>query len=269
LFDLKQQFDLTGKVAVIAGAANILGPEFVDALAQFGANIAVMDVNEERVKEVAEQVKNARGVETAAYTVDVTDQVEVEHAVENVLENFGKIDILVSAAATKTENYFAKFPGYPLDDWNRVIEVNLGGSFIMAQAVVPHFIEAGKGSIINISSIYGVVGPDQRVYEGSDYLGGQINTPPPYSASKAGVVGLTRYFATTLAQHGIRVNSITPGGVESGQNDEFIRRYSDRIPMGRMADRTELQGALVFLASDASSYITGQNIVVDGGLTAW
>jgi len=253
----------------VAGAANILGPEFVDALAQFGANVAMMDINADRVQEVADRVGSARGVKTSAYGLDVTDQPAVERAVGDIYQQFGRIDILVAAAATKTDNYFTEFPGYPLEDWNRVIEVNLGGTFIVAQAVVPHFIKAKKGSIINISSIYGVVGPDQRVYEGSDYLGGPINTPPPYSASKAGVVGLTKYFATTLAQYGIRVNSITPGGVESGQNKEFVRRYSERIPMKRMADRTELQGALVFLASDASSYITGQNIVVDGGLTAW
>jgi NAD(P)-dependent dehydrogenase (short-subunit alcohol dehydrogenase family) len=269
LFDLKQQFDLNGKVALVTGAANILGPEFVDALAQYGANVALIDVNAERVNEVAKQIKEARGVESLAYALDVTDQEAVINAVADINKKLGNIDILVAAAAAKTDNYFTESPGYPLEDWKRVIDVNLGGPFIAAEAVLPNFLKAGKGTIVNIASIYGVVGPDQRVYEGSDYLGGKINTPPPYSASKAGVIGLTKYYATTLARHGIRVNSITPGGVESGQNEEFVRRYSERIPLQRMANRTELQGALLFLASDASSYITGQNIVVDGGLTAW
>lgn len=253
----------------MTGAANILGPEFVDALAQYGANVALMDVNSKRVHEVAEHVKEARGVETLSFALDVTDQQAVKDAVAEINKTLGNIDILVAAAATKTDNYFAESPDYPIEDWRRVLEVNLGGPFIAIEAVLPNFLRAGKGTIVNVASIYGVLGPDQRVYEGSDYLGGKINTPPPYSASKAGVVGLTRYYATTLASRGIRVNSISPGGVESGQNEEFMLRYSERIPLQRMANRTDLQGALIFLASDASSYITGQNLVVDGGLTAW
>jgi len=125
------------------------------------------------------------------------------------------------------------------------------------------------GSIVQTASIYGIMAPDDRIYEGSHYLGRQINTPAVYSASKAGVVGLTRYLAAYWAKHGIRVNTLTPGGVESGQNEEFKRRYSARVPMGRMARAEEMVAALVFLASEASSYVTGQNLIVDGGLQAW
>jgi len=127
----------------------------------------------------------------------------------------------------------------------------------------------GRGSIVNTLSIYGIVGPDQRIYEGSSYEGRAINTPAIYSASKAGLWGLTKYLATYWGGNGVRVNAITPGGVFSGQNDVFVDRYSARVPLGRMAHKNELCGALVFLASDASSYVTGQNLVVDGGLTAW
>jgi NAD(P)-dependent dehydrogenase (short-subunit alcohol dehydrogenase family) len=142
--------------------------------------------------------------------------------------------------------------------------------FLMAQAVGKQMVIQGKGgSIIQTASIYGVMGPDHRIYEGSFYLGREINTPAVYSASKAGVIGLTRHLATYWADKGIRVNTLTPGGTESGQNDEFKKRYSARIPLGRMANAYEMVGALLYLASDASSYVTGQNIIIDGGLNAW
>ena len=150
------------------------------------------------------------------------------------------------------------------------MSVNIDGMFLVAQAVGKQMVQQGKGgSIIQTASIYGVMGPDQRIYEGSSYLGRPINTPVAYSTSKTAVVGLTKYLATYWADKNIRVNTLTPGGVESGQNDDFKRRYTARIPMGRMAEQDEMAGALIYLASDASSYVTGQNIVVDGGLEAW
>jgi NAD(P)-dependent dehydrogenase (short-subunit alcohol dehydrogenase family) len=147
--------------------------------------------------------------------------------------------------------------------------VNLDGMFLVARTIGAGMAMRGKGTIIQTASIYGVVGPDQRIYEGSEYLGRAINTPPVYSASKAGIIGLTRYLATYWGAAGVRVNTLTPGGVESGQNVEFTRRYSERVPVGRMARADEMVSALIFLASDASSYVTGQNIIVDGGLSAW
>ena len=148
--------------------------------------------------------------------------------------------------------------------------VNLDGMFLVAQAVGKQMVAQGRGgSIIQTASIYGVMAPDHRIYEGSFYLGHQINTPAVYAASKAAVIGLTKYLATYWADKGIRVNTLTPGGTESGQNDEFIRRYSARIPLNRMANAHEMVGALLYLAADASSYVTGQNIIVDGGLDAW
>jgi NAD(P)-dependent dehydrogenase (short-subunit alcohol dehydrogenase family) len=148
--------------------------------------------------------------------------------------------------------------------------VNIDGMFLMAQAVGKQMIAQGHGgSIIQTASIYGVAAPDQRIYEGSQYLGRPINTPAVYSASKAAVIGLTRYLASYWGSQGIRVNTLTPGGVESGQNDVFSRKYSARVPLGRMARTDEMQSALLFLASDASSYVTGQNLIIDGGLTCW
>ena len=159
---------------------------------------------------------------------------------------------------------------YDLNTWNEIFSVNVAGMFLVAQAAGRQMIAQGQGgSIINTASIYGVVAPDQRIYEGSHYLGRAINTPASYSASKAAVIGLARYLAAYWAHHGIRVNVLTPGGIESGQNETFSRRYSARVPLGRMGNANELHGALLYLASGASSYVTGQNIIVDGGLACW
>jgi NAD(P)-dependent dehydrogenase (short-subunit alcohol dehydrogenase family) len=150
------------------------------------------------------------------------------------------------------------------------MDINIGGMFLVAKFVGRYMVEQNKGgSIIQTSSIYGIMGPDNRIYEGSSYLGHQINTPAVYATSKSAVVGLTKFLSTYWATKNIRVNTITPGGVESGQNDTFINNYSKRVPMQRMAEPQEIAGALLYLASDASSYVTGQNIIIDGGLSAW
>ena len=185
---------------------------------------------------------------------------------------FSKIDILVNNAATKTSDvpaFFASFEDYALETWSEVMSVNVDGMFLMAQAVGKHMVSSGGGTIVQVASIYGLVGPDQRIYEGSNYLGGPINTPAVYSASKAAVVGLTKWLSTYWADKGIRVNCIVPGGVSSGQNEVFENNYSSRVPMGRMAREDELVPALIYLSSDASSYVTGHVLSVDGGWTAW
>ncbi len=266
---LRDQFDLSGRVALITGAANILGPEFAAALAEFGARLALADVDDKRCAQIAQEIDDNYETDALAISTDVADEADVIAMVEKVLSHFGHIDILINAAATKTADYFKPLTEYNLKDWDRVMAVNMGGMFLCCKHVVPQFIEQNRGNIINISSIYGVVGPDPRVYEGSWYLGQEITTPSVYAASKGGVVSFTRHLATTLAEHNIRANCISPGGVFSGQNDTFVQRYSAKTPIGRMARREELRGATLFLASDASSYVTGHNLVVDGGLTAW
>lgn len=192
--------------------------------------------------------------------------------VARVESELGPIAILHNNAATKgsdLEKMFASVADYELTTWREIMSVNLDGLFLVSQAVGVGMAERGAGSIIHTSSIYGLMGPDQRIYEGSEYLGRPINSPPVYSASKGGVVGLTRYLATYWASAGVRVNAITPGGISSGQNDEFRTRYSARIPLGRMAEAEEVAAGVLFLASDAASYVTGQDLHVDGGLSAW
>ena len=265
-------FDLTGKVAVVTGGVGILGQHFCAGLADFGAKVAVVDMDVGLAEDLAANLTAEFGVSCIGVGCDVTSRDSIEAMVMQVEANFGEIDILHNNAATKGRDvakFFTPLEDFSLDVWNEVMAVNLNGMFLVAQAIGKRMATKGCGSIIQTASIYGLLGPDQRIYQGSDYLGGAINTPPIYSASKAGVIGLTKHLATYWAAKGVRVNALTPGGVESGQNTIFNDLYSNRVPMGRMAKADELVNALVFLASEASSYITGQNIVIDGGLSAW
>jgi NAD(P)-dependent dehydrogenase (short-subunit alcohol dehydrogenase family) len=269
----KQSFELKGKTALVTGAVGILGKKFCMGLAENGANIVVVDLNLELVNQFAMQLEETYNVKTLGIQCNISDQSEVLEMVRNAVEVMGEINILHNNAASKSSDlkaFFAPFEEYSLEQWREVMSVNLDGVFLVAKEVGKQMIQQGTGgSIIQMSSIYGIMAPDHRIYDGSMYMNMQINSPAVYSASKAGVVGLTKYLATYWSQHGIRVNCITPGGVESGQNEVFKNKYSARIPMGRMAKSDEMVGALLYLASDASSYVTGQNIIIDGGLSAW
>jgi NAD(P)-dependent dehydrogenase (short-subunit alcohol dehydrogenase family) len=269
LFD---KFRLNGKVAVVTGGAGILGSVVCQALADAGAKVAVVDINLESAEAAAKKIdaslQNAKG-----YACDITDDSSVKATIAKIENELGPIDILHNNAATKGKNvrdFFEPLETYDMDVWREVMAVNLEGMFLVAREVGSRMAARGHGSIIQTASIYGAtMGPDQRIYEGSDYLGGAINTPPIYSASKGGVVGLTNYLATYWGSKGVRVNTLTPGGIGSGQNNEFSKKYSARVPMGRMAEASEVALAVVYLGSDASSYVTGQNLAVDGGLSAW
>lgn len=266
-------FDLNGKVAVVTGGAGILGQHFCAGLAESGADVAVVDLQTENAQESAQLLAERYGVKAFGYGCDVSDPASVQTMVANVVAAFGEINILHNNAAGKSDDldaFFAPFEDYSLNQWREIMSVNLDGMFLVAQAIGKQMVTQGKGgSIIQTASIYGVLAPDHRIYEDSFYLGRQINTPAVYTASKAAVIGLTKHLATYWAEKHIRVNTLSPGGTESGQNDEFKRRYSARIPMGRMGNAPEIVGALLYLASDASSYVTGQNIIVDGGLDCW
>ncbi|MEC1178872.1 SDR family oxidoreductase [Metasolibacillus meyeri] len=267
------KFSLKGKVAVVTGGAGILGSHFCKGLASAGANIAVVDINIERAEEVAKEIIQNYGITANAIYCNLTSENSVKAMVKAVLKEFGSIDILHNNAAGKSSNlesFFAPFEEYELEQWQEIMHTNVDSMFLVAKHVgkVMKEQETG-GSIIQTASIYGVMGPDNRIYEGSYYLNRQINTPAVYSASKGGVIALTKYLATYWAKDGIRVNTITPGGVESGQNAIFKENYGNRVPLGRMAQAEEMVGALIYLASDAASYVTGQNILIDGGLSAW
>lgn len=267
------QFDLSGKSAIVTGAAGILGTEFCTGLLQSGANVVASDINADGLRLLRESLANSYEDNLACVQTDVSNPESVVELVDCAEASFGEIDILVNNAASKTkdlEAFFAPFEEYSLETWREITSVNLDGVFLVAQAVGKHMVSKGiKGSIIQTSSLYGFAAPDHRIYQGAEYLGVAINSPAVYSASKAGVLGLTKWLATYWGSAGIRVNSLIPGGVQSGQNDTFVENYSRRAPMGRMAEKEELVGTVVYLASEASSYVTGQALIVDGGLTAW
>jgi NAD(P)-dependent dehydrogenase (short-subunit alcohol dehydrogenase family) len=268
----KELFDLSDKTAIVTGGAGILGSHFCAALAESGASVAVIDINEKAAKKLAKDLKSKYGSKTLGIGCDVSNPKSVCSMVEQVVSEFGEINILHNNAAGKSDDldaFFAPFEEYSLEQWRSIMSVNIDGMFLVAQAVGNQMLKQGSGgSIIQTTSIYGVMAPDHSIYEGSFYLGRQINTPAVYTASKAAVIGLTKHLAAYWGDKNIRVNALAPGGTESGQNDEFIKRYSSRIPMNRMAQAYEMAGALLYLSSDASSYVTGQVLIVDGGLDA-
>lgn len=267
----KSIFDLTGKVAVVTGGTGVLGSVYCMALAEYGAVVVVADLDSEKCRSLANDISKSANRRAEGIAVDLSSEQSVQCWTKAIYQEFGQVDVLINNAAVKSPNFFAPLEKYPLEDWNQVMMVNVTGMFLAIREIGSCMAEQGKGSIINISSIYGVVGPDQQIYEGSWYknLGGAINTPLIYSATKGAVISMTKHLATYWGSKGVRTNTLSPGGVTSGQNSVFQKKYSARVPLGRMASQDDLIGALLFLASDASSYVNGQNIIVDGGLTAW
>ena len=264
---------LRKKNAIVTGGAGFLGKHFCEALARAGVNVAVVDLDAKMAQAFAKSLVVKFKVKAVGIGCDVSSQASVKKMVSEAVKALGSIDILHNNAASKSENldaFFASFEDYSLEEWRKIMGVNVDGMFLVAQAVGRQMIKQKKGgSIIQTASIYGIMAPDHRIYEGSFYLGRQISSPAVYSASKGAVVALTKYLAAYWAKHHIRVNTLTPGGVESGQNKTFKKKYSNRIPLGRMARADEMVGAVLYLASDASSYVTGHNLIVDGGLNAW
>ncbi len=273
---IQEKFDLTDRVAVVTGGVGLLGREFCWTLAEAGAAVAVVDLNGEATNKVAEELTHD-GYRAMGIATDITKPESVQAMVKAVLANFGRLDVLVNSAALDPKfdpDAAAKgiapgaFEDYPLEQWNAALNVNLTGMFLVTQACVKPMIEQGKkGSIINICSTYGLNGPDQRIYIKD---GERVAFKPVYyTMTKAGVLGFTKYLAAYYAGTEIRVNALTPGGVYNNHEEYFVKNYSAKTILGRMARKDEMNGALLFLASEASSYMTGNNVVVDGGWTAW
>ncbi len=261
-------FRLDGQVAIVTGAAGLLGEQHAIALADCGARLVLTDLREDKCRERAAELTRRTGMPALGLAGDVTSKASWEQVLARALAEFGQVDILVNNAGftnqSRSANYAAPFPDFPVEDWNAILGVNLTGTFLGCQVVGRHMLERRAGSIINLASLYGVVSPNHRMYPGTG-----IAQPSAYSVSKAGVIALTRYLGTLWAEQGVRVNCITPGGVFNQHPDLFTQRFSALVPMGRMERKDELRGAVVFLASAASAYCVGHNLVVDGGWTVW
>lgn len=261
-------FCLDGRVAIITGAGGLLGEQHAIALGDFGAHLILVDLKLDPCLALAERMESQGRGKAIGLSCNVTQKSSWEEVLNESLRHFGRVDILLNNAAFTTEsrsaNYSAPFPEFPLEDWNQILSVNLTGTFLGCQVIGERMLEQGSGSIINMASLYGVVSPNHKMYPGTG-----IDQPVAYSVSKAGVIALTRYLATLWANRGVRVNSITPGGVYNQHPAAFTERYASLSPMGRMAAKDEMRGAVIYLASSASQYCTGHNLVVDGGWTAW
>lgn len=259
--------DLHGRVALITGGAGHVGRAMADALAELGASVAILDLDGGAAGDVARRVAATHGVLTQVLAVDLADDAAVRVVPERVAGELGRLDILINNAAlvgaSPLRGWAVPFAEQDVSTWRAALEVNLTAAFVLTQAAAPALAASGHGSIINVGSIYGVVGPDLGLYEGTT-----LGNPAAYAASKGGLIQFSRWLATSLAPR-VRVNAVSLGGIERGQAAPFMNRYVARTPMGRMGREEDLKGAVAYLASDLSAYVTGHNLVVDGGWTAW
>jgi NAD(P)-dependent dehydrogenase (short-subunit alcohol dehydrogenase family) len=275
---IQKLYSLNNEVVVISGGAGFLGKEFAIAACESGAQCALIDANMEMLEETRNELNN-QGYQVSIWHVNITDTFELDKVISRIIKEHGKIDVLINSAALAMKDmqqggssYFDPVESYGKDLWQNALDINLTGTFMMCQRVGNHMKSKQKGSIINIASDVAIISPDHRIYEPNEltgYEGSAFNTPLSYCVSKTGILGMTRYLSTYWAKDGIRVNSISPAGVYRKQPPNFVKELTSRIPMGRMANVHELKGPAIFLASEASSFVTGSNLVVDGGRTIW
>ncbi len=273
---IQELFHLNGRRAVITGGAGFLGRQHARALLEAGAEVALWDFSEKLLPPALEELQKDFGAKVSGLSVDITNKSSLTMAVDSLHKGGQSLDILVNNAsmtvAQAQGKYFEPFESYPVELWEMALRTNLTGIFLVTQSLAPLLLKSGNASIINIASDVGVISPDHRIYQPNAeraYEGVPFNSPLSYATSKAAIIHMTKFWATYWARAGVRVNAISPAGVENSQNPAFMRELVDRIPMGRMAKPHELKGAIVFLASDASSFVTGTNLMVDGGRTIW
>ena len=271
-----KKFDIENKVAIVTGGAGLLGSQFVSTLLGANAKVVSVDSNIKKLNDLSKENYFKYKNNFLAIESDISNLDEVKLMVKKVINKWGKIDILINSAAvdpkfdkkSESNNNFS-FEKYPLENWNKSLKVNLTAVFLITQQVIKSMLKHDSGSIINISSTYGLVSPNQNLYLKKDEIEQKHFKPICYSVTKGGILQFTRYLATYYANKNIRVNTLSPGGVLNEQSKEFISNYRTLVPIGRMANLDELNSAMLFLASDASSYMTGANLVIDGGWTAW
>lgn len=263
-------FNLKNKTVVLTGSAGRLGSRFSHILSNCGANVILVDIDQSKNKKLERELIRKYKTNPMAFSVDISDQNEIKEMIKKITSKYPKIDVLINNAhfiPRENEKRDAPFEKYPLDLWDETISINLRGLFLCCQEIGKVMLKQKKGIVVNVSSIYGIVGADQRIYGKS-----RLNSPPFYSASKGAMVNFTRYLAAYWQGKNIRVNTLTLGGVfdkKLHEDQNFVKNYSKKTILGRMANKEDYDGALIFLSSDASSYVTGTNLIVDGGWTSW
>ena len=272
---IPDEFSLAGKVAVVTGAAGLIGRHHCAALRDAGATVVLVDLNGPALDDAAHALASGGGAAPLAFRADITSEADLTALRDTIRAKYSRLDVLVNNGAindkveTRTVGVDAtRFENFPLAEWRRVIDVNTTGVFLPSRILGADMAVAGRGSIINVASTYGMVGPDQSLYVKPDGTRTMFKSPA-YPTSKGAVLAFTRFLAAYWGEAGVRVNTLVPGGVEAGQEPWFLANYGKRTPLGRMAQPDDYRGALVFLASDASRYVTGSAVVVDGGFTAW
>jgi NAD(P)-dependent dehydrogenase (short-subunit alcohol dehydrogenase family) len=273
---IRQLFDLSSRVAIITGGAGLLGYQHADVLAAVGAHVVLLDLASSDPAKAAAELTASHRVECIGLAADITDEASVIESSRRIMAKFGRIDVLINNAANNpkveeaAKRAWSRLENLPVSVWDADVRVGLTGAFLCSRVFGAEMAKAGRGVIINVASDLALIAPDQRLYR-VDGLpeDEQPVKPVTYSVVKSGLLGLTRYLATYWRGSNIRVNAICPGGVSNGQPEAFLNRLKQLIPMERMAGRSEYQGAILFLCSDASSYMTGANLVIDGGRTCW
>jgi NAD(P)-dependent dehydrogenase (short-subunit alcohol dehydrogenase family) len=264
LIDFREKFELRGKVILISGACGLIGRAFCEAAAQFGAHVVLADVKEADPAKAAAALEEKHGRKMLGVPVNVVSRTDVGRLLEETLQAFGKVDGLVTAHQNKSHLKFEPFESVSDENWDTVVHINLKGTFLLCQVIGGHMAGHGGGSIINLPSTYSVVAPNQHLYSGTS-----LGCPAAYSASKGGIDALSRYLASYWAAKRVRVNMITPHGVWNNHEAQFEQNFSRFSPMARLSYNHEVAGAMVYLLSDASSYVTGDNMLVEGGWTVW
>ena len=265
---IEKWYNLKGKTVFLTGATGMLGKYYSNVLSEVGCNVIIVDLDKNKCNSIAEELNNKYNVNAFGMAIDITNKNEVFSGVSEIVKRFNNIDILINNAAAEQVTYvdgkYVEFENFPLELWQSNMAVNLTGPFLCCQAIGKEMIRQGKGVILNIGSVYGVVACDQRIYGDS-----KLNSSIAYATTKSGILNFTRYLASYWQGKNIRVNCLSPGGIHNNQKKEFVEQYKNRTMLKRMGDKDDLGSAMLYLISDSSKWVTGTNLIVDGGWTAW
>lgn len=267
-------FNLKNKVIAITGAGGYLGSYFCKSLISFGANVVAIDVNSKSLDKLKKLIKNSNLDINKLYSVkcNILSEIEIIKMKKKIIKKFKKVDVLINNAthrAKKLENFYKSFEDFNLKDWTAISKVNNDGTFLITKHFVKEMMKKRSGSIIQIGSIYSQLAPNFEIYKNSFFKGNKINSPAVYSVNKFGIHGFTKYLSSYLGEYNIRVNCVSPGGIDQNHSTQFKKNYSSNIPLKRMGKVDDLEGIIIFLSSSESSFVTGQNILIDGGLSCW